>query len=417
MNAWTLHTPCDEYDVHATTAWPMRKRHIALLGLATALLATVGTSARIEAGAVADPATAKPAQIVAIISTNPARLTVLDARTLRRAPASWSLKLAAWSGVRPTVLSPAGSRVAVVRGETEPALIVDTTTGRVLRRVRGDAETLYWLRGEGTGKASPALVVDATLACFSGGVPGGVCGDDVNVLWTSGRRVGRGSSVVYDGLFVDGALRAGLVLASSEAPRALVLWQPTAQPAVESAFHPLALSKMPEKSPYAIAVDVLDDRVFVVTSTGLVATIRRASTRKPLVQYHSVTLNGGSFTAAWAGSGRIALWGQDGLGTIDTRTWTTHAVADGVTGALPTRFGIAAWTSGPDGLSVYRPNGTRRFNVLEGTRVTAARAIGTYVYVDTDVDTRYSIDLRTGRTTGPLVTSAQIIGPSFVTIP
>ena len=56
---------------------------------------------------------------------------------------------------------------------------------------------------------------------------------------------------------------------------------------------------------------------------------------------HSVALKDRQFKAAWAGAGRIALWGEDGLGTIDTRTWTTHAIAPGVTGAVATRYGIA----------------------------------------------------------------------------
>ena len=87
--------------------------------------------------------------------------------------------------------------------------------------------------------------------------------------------------------------------------------------------------------------------------------------------------------------------------------------------SVPSRpaIGIAAWTDGPDGLSVYRPDGSRRFRLLEGIRVTAARAIGAYLYVDTALKTRYAIDLRTGKSVGPLKTSAQIIGPSFVTDP
>ena len=88
-----------------------------------------------------------------------------------------------------------------------------------------------------------------------------------------------------------------------------------------------------------------------------------------------------------------------------------------VTGAVATRHGIAAWTDGADGLSVYRPDGTRRLRLLEGTQVTAARAVGVYLYVDTTLKTRYAIDLRTGKSVGPLKTSAQIIGPSFVTFP
>ena len=55
--------------------------------------------------------------------------------------------------------------------------------------------------------------------------------------------------------------------------------------------------------------------------------------------------------------------------------------------------------------------------LIDGTDVTAARAIGAYLYVDTALKSRYAIDLRTGTSVGPLRTSAQIIRPSFVTIP
>jgi len=108
---------------------------------------------------------------------------------------------------------------------------------------------------------------------------------------------------------------------------------------------------------------------------------------------------------------------EDGLGTIDTRTWTTHAVAAGMTGVVATRYGIAAWTDGPDGLSVYRPDGSRRLRLLDGVQVSMARAVGAYLYVDTTAQTRYAIDLRIGTVVGPLKTRTQIIGPSFMTIP
>jgi hypothetical protein len=370
------------------------------------LFATGGSLARIETRASAEPTGAKPAQVA-----------VLDARTLRRAPRSWSLRLAPWSADQPSVLSPEGSRAAVVYKRNTSALIVDTTTGRIVRRVAETfAESIYWVRGEGVRKTSPAVVVEATVTCSGGSGP--ICGDDVDIVWTTDRRLEPGGAVIYNGFFVEAALRTSLVLTASEGPRTLVVWHGTpAKPADEPATQEITLSNMPESSQYAIAADVRNDRVFVVTNTGLVATIRRTSTRAPVVEYHDVELNGGSFSAAWAGSGHIALWGQDGLGTIDTRTWTTHAVADGVTGAVTTPQGIAAWTKGQDGVSVYRPDGSRRFHVLDGTRVTAARAIGAYLYADTDVDTRYSIDLRTGKTVGPLGTRARIIGPSFTVIP
>ncbi len=396
---------------HATT-----RQSALLLGLVSICLATAADG---SAGASAGRTVTKPEQVVAITATTPARLTLLDARTLRPARPGWSRTLAAWSPTNPAALSPLGSRVAVVVGgeSSQSLLIVDTATGRVLRRVRDVyAEELYWLGGEGNSRRSPALVVTAVLGCASGGVPGGVCGDEVNAAWTNDPRGYPGGITIFDKFFVDvdQALRTRVVL-TSDNPQGIVL-EP-GEPGDSSIKKYIDLAGMPDDAGFQIATDVLHDRVFVVTTAGQIARISRASGAKRVVDYHTGALNGRPFNAAWAGAGRIALWGEDGLGTIDTRTWTTHAIAPGVTGVVATRYGIAAWTGGPDGLSVYRPDGSRRLRLLEGTQVTAAQAIGAYLYVGTTLKTRYAIDLRTGKSVGPLKTSAQIIGPSFVTIP
>ena len=82
----------------------------------------------------------------------------------------------------------------------------------------------------------------------------------------------------------------------------------------------------------------------MISSAGLVSEIDRIDSRDPgpRVRYYPVDLNGRPFKAAWAGQGRIALWGQDGLGTIDTRNWTTHHIADRVTAALATPWAARA---------------------------------------------------------------------------
>ena len=168
-------------------------------------------------------------------------------------------------------------------------------------------------------------------------------------------------------------------------------------------------------TPFRLVADVAHHRLFDVAATGTVAEIDNVGHR-PHITYHTVGLNGRPFTAAWAGSGRIALWGQDGLGTIDTRTWTTHPIAGGVTGAVTTRYGIAAWTANPaDGLTVYRPDGSPRLHVLAGKAIRSAQAVGPYLYAT--VKARYSVDLRTGKVTGPLHTNATIIPPTLTLIP
>ena len=387
-------------------------RHRALLlGLVSVLLASAAGG---SAAATTGQAVTKPERVVAITATTPSRLVLLDGRTLRPVRPGWSRTLAAWSPTNPAALSPLGSRVAVVVGSesNQSLLIVDTASGRVLRR-EGDvfAEELYWLGGEGNSRRSPARVVSAVFACGTG-----VCGDEPDVAWSNDPRGYPGGTHIFDMFFVDvdQALRTRVVL-TSDNPKGIVLGP--GGPGDSSINPYIDLAGMPDDARFQIATDVLHDRVFVVSSTGEIARISRASTAKPVVDYHSVELNGRPFDAAWAGAGRIALWGEGGLGTIDTRTWTTHAVAPGVTDAVATRYGIAAWTDGPAGLSVYRPDGSRRLRLLEDIQVTAARAIGPYLYVDTTLKTRYAIDLRTGKSAGPLKTSAQIIGPSFVTIP
>jgi len=101
------------------------------------------------------------------------------------------------------------------------------------------------------------------------------------------------------------------------------------------------LPEMPKSAPFAVVADVARDRLFAISSAGLVAEIDHVA-KTPSISYHSVDLNGQPFNATWAGYGKIALWGEDGLGMIDTRSWTTQAVAPNVTGAVATPLGLAA---------------------------------------------------------------------------
>jgi hypothetical protein len=81
--------------------------------------------------------------------------------------------------------------------------------------------------------------------------------------------------------------------------------------------------------------------------------------------------------------------GEDGLGTIDTRTWKTQAVARDVTDVVATPFGVAAWNkNSASGLTVYRPDGKKLFHVLAGKRVSTALAVGEYLYADADARIR-----------------------------
>ena len=66
---------------------------------------------------------------------------------------------------------------------------------------------------------------------------------------------------------------------------------------------------------------------------------------------------------------------------------------------------------------VYKPDGTRRFQRLQGRQIIAATSVGPYVCADTTANRRYSVDLRSGKATGPLPASARIVIPSYVVIP
>ena len=177
-----------------------------------------------------------------------------------------------------------------------------------------------------------------------------------------------------------------------------------------------------------VVADALHDRAFVISRDGTVTQVDRISTT-PRVTMHHVDLNGRGLEAAWAGQGKIAVWGQDGLGTIDTRTWTTQSVDAEARSALATPHGIVAWAYGKPGVRVYRPDGTLRFAVLEDERIKPLYddkgrpvagypkpvVVGRYLYIVGD--TRASIDLVSGRVVGRPRPDAKVAAPTLVPIP
>lgn len=363
--------------------------------------------------AVASHAVTPPRVIAVVPSAAGARLRPLDARTLAPVRPGWS-RAVRWSkepGPLPAVLSPSGSRIAVVVGRSgESVLVLDTATGRVVKRYIHPGDTssgVYWLGGDGTAGSKAALLV---------AVGGTWRGTEFSV-------VGSENADDYEVGDPDGALREGLVLVWS--PTTLGVWGDGLGGSYGNLIG-IDLPRMPLSAPFRVVADVAHDRLFAISSAGLVARIDHLlgtpepdyGGRKPAVSYHRVALNGRPFEAAWAGSGKIALWGQDGLGTIDIRTWRTRGVAPGVSGVVATPFGLAAWSNDPaEGLSVYSPDGSRRLRVLVGKGIHAARAVGSYLYADTEANTRYSVNLRTGKVTGPLPNDAVIIAPTLVPIP
>ena len=261
-------------------------------------------------------------------------------------------------------------------------MVLETATGRVVRtygKWAKGGKRLYWLGGEGTERDPEVLV--AEIDCASRTICGG---QPFNII--DRRDPGSRESVFWG--FPTTALREGLVIQawqdrpSRGEPKRLLIYGPEFHQGGDTK---IPLPRMLPSAPFRVVADVAHSRLFAISSAGLVAEIDRIGDprRRERVRYHRVELNGRSFDAAWAGAGKLALWGNDGLGTIDTRTWKTHHIAPGVVGAVATPFGIAAWGDPADGLTVYRPDGRMRLRVLVGKRIASAQAVGGYLYVDT----------------------------------
>jgi hypothetical protein len=348
-----------------------------------------------------------PPRVVAVVpSGGGATLRQLDARTLKPVRGGWSRAVP--NGVKAAV-SPSGTRVAV---NAKPGVVVlDAGTGRVVRRYSETGvgfERLYWLGGDGThGGKDEILVGLIGFYCSSGG-----CGNELVGITPRG--------MTPDEVFAADpvtASREGLVMGGE---KWLIVFGRDDPNDPFAHYFEIGLPRMSQTTPFRVVSDVAHNRLFAISNEGLVAEIDRLGDlrRGPRVRYRPVALNGRSFAASWAGGGRIALWGEDGLGTIDTRTWTTHAIARNIKDALATRHGIAAWTTDPaDGLTIYLPDGRQRLRLLVGTQVKAARAVGDYLYAGTADAARYSVNLRTGKVVGPLATDATILVPDLVAIP
>jgi len=139
------------------------RRIVVLLVAAVAVVTVIGVVATASGGSV------PPARVVAIVpSASGAKLTLLDARTLKPVRPGWSRAVP-----KDTLaaLSPAVSRVAIgIEGsDGQAVLVVDSSTGRRLERhgVAGWENGLYWLGGDGT-KGTPApLLVSIGFHCGS----------------------------------------------------------------------------------------------------------------------------------------------------------------------------------------------------------------------------------------------------------
>lgn len=282
-------------------------------------------------------------------------------------------------------LSADSTRIAIAT--PQQTVIADTASGRILGRERNEGYDvsygLYWV-GRHRNALPQAIAVGESKFGYE--------------YTTMTIRGSHGS--IDTGLWPAAALRGALVLLGENRP---------GEGAVTyygRGGHPTVLLEDPPTETTRVVADVAGDRVFVVYSAGTVAQVDHG------VTYHAVPLNDRAFDAVWAGRGQIAVWGLDGLGTIDTRTWSTRSLAPAARGAVPTRFGLVSW-HGADGLSVYARDGQRRLHVLKGNEVHDVSALARYAYAHVG-SKQFAIDLKNGRIR-PIRSDAIVVVPTLVT--
>jgi hypothetical protein len=369
-----------------------------------ALVAGAALSVALASVAGAAPQAPPSPPLVGAIRTGTAwALRPLDPKTLAPVRGGWSVPV----GRNPSLTrSPLGTGVIAVWsvGNGGRTIVVDTRSGRIVRRYPSGVgwSTLHWLGPELplSVRGGPFLVQELGGVCWSQG-----CGTEYEVVGTEFSEGFAAETV---------ALLRNRIVLSIDADGLTMLGPPVA-PITELTPYTVRLAGLPRSAPVRVAADVATGRVYAISSAGTVARIDAAS-RRPVATYHRVALNGGPFEAVWAGRGQIALWGPDGLGTIDTRTWKTRALAPAATHVVATRHGLAAWVGGrPGGITVYRPDGSVRFRALDGQTVRSAEAAGRYLYVR--AAHRYAIDLVSGRVLGRVRADARIARPSIVPLP
>jgi len=322
------------------------------------------------------------------------RLARLDARTLAPLPSPRPLRFRLPShGPLHWVLSPDGSRVAVVRA-TSPVFVVDARRFRDVGGARNDGFD-----------ASRQLAWPSKSFLVAIGVGNRFPYEYTTIYPTSGSS----STIDADGEPV------------SESREGVVVEYNANEAEIFGALQtPIDLPGFPSNSPYphAFAPDPRHDRLFVISRAGIVAEVDLAPVTiglLPNVSYHQVALSTWPVQAAWAGNGQIAVWGTGGLARIDTGDWSIHPMDSDVTNVVATRHGLVTWKRGGSGLAVYGPGGALRFRLLRGRAVGSVTSLGPYAYVNTG-DGRFSVNLREGHITGPLKSRARPILPDLVGI-
>jgi len=360
-------------------------RGVPIAGILAAIIVVTGATGaeRVSGAAVS----AQPPATVALVGKGTrAAFMRVDPGTLEPLPGFGSVRLPPHAFFD---LSEDSTRIAIAT--PQQAVIVETASGRTLWREPNGYDvsySLYWV-GRHRNALPQAIAVGESKF-----------GYEYTALTVRGSH---GFSVDTD-LWPASALRGALVLLGEGWP---------GEGAVKGAVryfgrggHPTVFLEDLPTAQTRVVADVAGDRLFVVYSSGTIAQIDGG------VTYHAVPLNGRDFDAVWAGHGQIAIWGPDGLGTIDTRTWSTRSLAPAAAGAVPTNLGLVSW-SRADGLSVFAPDGHRRLHVLKGKTAHHVSALGRYAYAHV-ASKQFAIDLKSGRVRA-IRSDATVVVPTLVT--
>jgi hypothetical protein len=126
----------------------------------------------------------------------------------------------------------------------------------------------------------------------------------------------------------------------------------------------------------------------------------------------------------WAGQGTLVLRkprvragvAPPGVWSIDIRDGSSRLVDAAATDVRVSTNSIVAWNrEAATGIKVYEPGGALRFTAVPTRRVTNVVVTARYAYVD--AGGRYSVDLRSGKVSGPLASRARLVVPDLLDLP
>jgi hypothetical protein len=403
---------------HTWLRSPRRRRGRALMALAPLVagaiaLMAVGSASSGFAHAPDSERTSRTPPMLGVVGKDPnAKLVALDPRTLKRLPTPKPLPIRRCPSAGPCdrdvigpVISPDGNQVAVVG--SKGIAVVGRWRLRRLRSVREGFATVDPYGGE--------------------------------MAWA-----GRGFIFTGEGKFGLALYPVGFLLAATDiqgyAIRTRDGWA-VISPTISGSGLVVTAFTPPDESAAGLALDwsssvatydARRNRLFVVSSSGEMAVV---DMRTFDVAYRTVMLPPEVDLTprfevprlralTWAGQGTLVLRKPRpragvvpaGVWSIDIREGSSRLVDAAATDVRVSTRSIITWNrEAATGIKVYEPGGALRFTAVPTRRVTNVVVTARHAYVD--AGGRYSLDLRSGKVTGPLPRRARLVVPDLVDLP